>query len=222
MMLVFLTPGMFLSVVPGLAHRMSDSEDLITDSTLLRVLQFADKDYLMGLGTDTAERIAQDHAIMENYAHRGLFGEGYLGVHIVSAKYVTALNDNVSAVFVLAQFGVVGALALLLAYLAVPAAAASDGPRSTFTSWLALTAGLSFSLVSIYMIGANYGFLPFTGRNMYLLGLNSWSDVVESLILLGCIVLHRIRMDFLEEQRSTRHAAVLDQVIRGDHPPIEP
>ena len=57
--------------------------------------------------------------------------------------------------------------------------------RSSLASWLALLSGLLLGLPSIYMMAANYGILPFTGRNMYLLGLNSLSDALETMVLLG-------------------------------------
>lgn len=220
--IVFLAPQWLMGVIPGMSDKLVNEHELVTDSTLLRVLQFTNKDYLLNLGTDTAERIAQDHAIMENYAHRGLLGEGYLKVNVTPAKSVTALNDNVSAVFVLAQFGVVGGIAIVVAYLAIGIAGGSrTDDRHSFTTWLALLAGLSFCLVSIYMIAANYGLLPFTGRNMYLLGLNSLSDIVESLALLGLIVLHHARTEFHEEDESTQNAAQLDLQALVNPPPSD-
>jgi hypothetical protein len=44
-------------------------------------------------------------------------------------------------------------------------------------------AGLTFGLASLYMILANYGLTLFTGRNAYLLGLDSRADVLESFLL---------------------------------------
>jgi hypothetical protein len=215
MTIVFAAPQWAMSAIPGLKSKImteeqivADNTDLVTDSTLLRVLQFTNREYLINLGTDSAERIAQDHAIMENYCHRGLLGEGYLKVEVLPAKFVTAMNDNVSAIFIFAQFGVLGALAVLVAYVAISlATGAAQGNTHSFTSWLALIAGLSFSFVSVYMMAANYGLLPFTGRNMYLLGLNSLSDIVESLLLLVLIVLGVTRAEFHEQQESVQNAA---------------
>lgn len=219
MFLVFAAPKALLNAWPGMTGELSSDEELVTDSTLLRVLQFAQEDYLINLGTDTAERIAQDHAIMANYAHRGLFGEGYLQVDVLSAKAVTALNDNVSAVFIFAQFGVVGALAVMLAYLAVLASSLGARERiNSLTSWLSLMAGMSFALVSLYMMAANYGLLPFTGRNMYLLGLNSWSDVAESFALLFLIMLGLARADFRAKAYDKPPSDVLADVIEGNEP----
>lgn len=218
MTLVFTAPKSLLNAWPGMSGELSSDEELVTDSTLLRVLQFAQEDYLINLGTDTAERIAQDHAIMANYAHRGLFGEGYLQVDVLPAKAVTALNDNVSAIFIFAQFGVVGALAVMLAYLAVLLSALGARERvNSLTSWLALMAGMSFALVSLYMMAANYGLLPFTGRNMYLLGLNSWSDVAESFALIFFIMLGIARSDF-HTTAFEKTSSPLDDVIEGNEP----
>jgi|GEM_PF-2774670 len=215
MCFVFTKSQWVLGIVPGLAAKITteeqlitDDTELVTDSTLLRVLQFTHRDYLINLGTDNAERIAQDHAIMENYARRGLLGEGYLKVDVLPAKFVTAMNDNVSAIYIFAQFGVLGALAVVIAYVAIGLAAGGAQSRQhSFTSWLALVAGLSFCLVSVYMIMANFGLLPFTGRNLYLLGLNSQSDIVESLVLLGFIVLGLTREEFHEQAESVQNAA---------------
>jgi hypothetical protein len=237
MTLVFTKPQWVLSLVPGLHAKVSTEDQdmvedaqMVTDSTLLRVLQFTNPEYLINLGTDSAERIAQDHAIMENYAQRGFLGEGYLKVDVLPAKFVTAMNDNVSAIFIFAQFGVLGALAVVVAYLAISLATAGAHSRQhSFTSWLAIIAGLSFCLVSVYMIGANFGLLPFTGRNMYLLGLNSLSDVVESLLLLTCIVLGITRAEFHDQAESVQNAASLGlgEIVAGptderrSPPPIE-
>lgn len=219
MALVFTAPRALLNAWPGLLDEMTSDEELVTDSTLLRVLQFANEDYLINLGTDTAERIAQDHAIMANYAHRGLFGEGYLKVEVLAAKSVTALNDNVSAVFIFAQFGVVGALVVLIAYLSIMLGALGAQERiNSLTSWLALLSGMSFALVSLYMMAANYGLLPFTGRNMYLLGLNSWSDIAESFVLLLLILLGVARAGFRSAVFERPTASGMTDVIEGNDP----
>ena len=126
---------------------------------------------------------------MRNYAHRGLAGEGYLGVEVGTAKRETALNDNVFAVYGLAQFGVIGALALVAAYGSVMLSGCVFGGGCAFGRHLALMAALALGLTSLYMMGANTGLLPFTGRNMYLLGLNSLGDVAETAVLTLLIVL---------------------------------
>ncbi len=65
------------------------------------------------------------------------------------------------------------------------------GRRNPINSWsrpermLAATALLTFSTAGAYMILANYGLVMFTGKNVYLLGLDSLGDTLEALFLLG-------------------------------------
>lgn len=172
-------------VASDLDSKIASNEEIVTDSTLLRILHSADENYLINLGTDASEAILQDHAIMRNYAERGLDGSGFLGVRVIPAKQVTGMNDNVSSVYLLGQFGFFGALAASVAYLAIVLAGTGWKGRENMVSFL--SAG-TFAIVSLYMLAANAGVLPFTGRNMYLWGLNSLGDVLESLVLLGLLV----------------------------------
>lgn len=156
-----------------------------TNATKLRVVNFADPQVLENMGTDAAELILQDHQLMENYARRGWDGEGFLNVNVVRAKYETALNDNVSAVYIFGQFGIFGGCAIVICYVFIMLSSMRSGWNP-----MALTAVLSAMVIaftSIYMIGANWGFMPFTGRNLYGLGLNSRSDLLEFLLLLMLI-----------------------------------
>jgi hypothetical protein len=171
-------------VAPGLDSKIAANEEIVTDSTLLRILHSADENYLINFGTDASEAILQDHAIMRNYAERGLDGSGFLGVRVIPAKQVTGMNDNVAAVYLMGQFGFFGALAAAVAYLAIVLAGTGWKGRENMVSFLSAT---TFALVSLYMLAANAGVLPFTGRNMYLWGLNSLGDVLESLVLLGLL-----------------------------------
>lgn len=55
-----------------------------------------------------------------------------------------------------------------------------DGP------WLVgALALLTFAMAGVYMVLANYGWVLFTGKNVYLLGLDSVSDALESMALLA-------------------------------------
>lgn len=181
--------GLVQLVDPTLETKLLEEGEIVTDSTLLRVLHFADENFLMNLGTDASERILQDHAIIENYARRGVRGEGYLQVEVIPLKKDTALNDNVSAVYIFGQFGVLGAGAVCLAYLGI--LLSNVGAGAKMGDWMARLMAMSFSLTSVYMLAANWGLTPFTGRNMYLLGLDSNGDLLESAVLLGLLVLGR-------------------------------
>lgn len=192
--LVLWIPGALLKVSTGLVgvdldEKYLEQGEIATGSTALRVLNFAGDDYLINFGTDSSEAILQDHAIMENYAHRGLRGEGYMQVNIIPVKRTTALNDNVSAVFILGQFGALGAGAICLAYLAI--LLSNLGAGNSVGDWVARLVAITFALTSLYMLAANWGLTPFTGRNMYLLGLNSNGDLLEGTLLLGLLALGR-------------------------------
>jgi hypothetical protein len=66
------------------------------------------------------------------------------------------------------------------------------------------------------MMAANYGLLPFTGRNMYFLGLNSWSDVAESFALIFLIMLGIARAQFRSGVFSKPSSDVLTDIIEGN------
>jgi hypothetical protein len=205
-LMVLLTwPKMVVRLVASdLDSKIAANEEIVTDSTLLRILHSADENYLINFGTDASEAILQDHAIMRNYAERGLTGTGFLGVRVIPAKQVTGMNDNVSAVYLFGQFGYLGGLAAAGAYLAIVMAGAGWRGRENMVSFLSAA---TFSIVSLYMLAANAGALPFTGRNMYLWGLNSLGDVLESFVLLGLLVFSltpffksTARLEFLTEK----------------------
>jgi len=186
------SPLKLIEFFPGIHSRLM-SDSVITERNLLRALQVIDAEKLVEMGTDTAEAIAQDHAYVANYAHRGLSGDGFLQVDVVRAKRETALNDNAFAVFTLAQFGSIGGIAMAIGYLAImlgcilPRHSRGLGHETSYPLILALLAGLAFAFTSFYMMGANYSLTPFTGRNLYLQGLNSKSDAIESFLLLAMI-----------------------------------
>jgi hypothetical protein len=71
--------------------------------------------------------------------------------------------------YVFGQFGVIGGCAVVVAYLA--AALAASRPWHSPLRWTGGIAGLTFAITSLYMLAANWGLLPYTGRNLYLLGI---------------------------------------------------
>jgi hypothetical protein len=93
------------------------------------------------------------------------------------------------------DFGVAGVLALFLIYAAPLALAAVVRPTNQLNfRQCALALNARFSLlvlgsVSMYMILANGGLVPFTGKNVFLLGLDSIGDVLESGVLAAVSVL---------------------------------
>lgn len=67
----------------------------------------------------------------------------------------------------------------------VPVAA----PSALFRRLLASSALLTLAGAGLYMVLANYGLVLFTGKNVYLLGLDSLGDVLEAVALLGVAAL---------------------------------
>ncbi len=60
------------------------------------------------------------------------------------------------------------------------------------TGWLA---ALTLAVPSVYMVLANYRLTLFTGKNAYLLGLDSTADVLESLALVLVAALGAAMLD---------------------------
>ena len=102
------------------------------------------------------------------------------------------LNDNVTAIHLIAPFGRLGAAALL-ALLAVGAliytrGALRDGESRVLPPPLSLAGIAALWTVfgaALYMILANLEVLPFTGKNVYFLAAASGSDLLEGAILMA-------------------------------------
>ncbi len=160
---------------------------------LFRLYMLANPDMLSGVGLEPSERVAIHYHTLQSYAEQAAAaGGGFASSRLPRHLGITYLSDLVPMVFVLADFGIVGTLALALLYLTVLAAVAlrvAGGDRggrwSRQGTWIATMALLAFVLPSLYMILANLNLVLFTGKNCNLLSLNSVSDVLESAALLG-------------------------------------
>jgi len=199
--LFLLFPIPTLKIIEGVIERDIVVKDIFaTDivskgENVLRLMQYVAPTHLQEIGSKSSESVAQHYAIMNAYTRRGFLGEGYMNVKVHPSLYKTCLNDNISGVYIFSQFGVLGALAIIFAY----AILILTGYRSReeilsekiqlggLLSLLSILSALTVIVVSIYMIGANCNLLPFTGRNLYFMGLNSMSDIFESALLLSFI-----------------------------------
>ena len=139
-------------------------------------------------GTREDEELTVALHQMRQYGSQGLFGRGYLNQPQPTELRLFQLNDNVSAIHLLAPFGRAGAVAFLLV-LACGAVgitwrriSRATGPP-TYGHAIAYVSLWSVLVGSLYMILANLLILPFTGRNVYLLAASSTSDLVEGLAL---------------------------------------
>jgi hypothetical protein len=112
---------------------------------------------------------------------QGLGVFGYQGLHF---------SDNLSAVHIMHPFGRVGVVVFLAAIIlsihrAIPGLSAAPAGGHV-TAQLALWT-IAFS--AAYMVLANLGWVPFTGRNIYLLAVSSGSDLAEGFVLVSMAIL---------------------------------
>jgi hypothetical protein len=155
-----------------------------------RILLAVDPGVLEESGLIAAEKQLGHKRTFLAYSHAGFTGAGYMERPISSALAATALNDNVPSVFLLNDFGLAGfagVLLVLLLWIYLWMAAAPSGPAG-YGRMLSAGALVTLIFVDIYMILSNCGIFLFTGKNVFLWGLNSTSDLFHSALLL-CFLL---------------------------------
>jgi hypothetical protein len=158
-----------------------------TKMAKVRMLQFFHPEMVASFGTREAENLRVTMAHLKNYSGYDT-GVGYMQVRAPTILKRYHVDDNVSAVHLLAPFGRVGTMLFLLLEVAAAAAVtlcaarlAEPGRRGPVAAVLAVW---TITLVSLYMVLANMGCVPFTGRNVYLISVASGSDVVEAMALI--------------------------------------
>ena len=124
------------------------------------------------------------------YAASGLAGHGLAGPTVIGRGVPAAVSDaeNAFSVYLLAEHGFLGGLAVLAAYIVmaiVPLGvlwsiyrAPPDAKRPDDTAIAVLVGGiLLITVPAVYVAASNLAMVPLTGQNMPFLGLNAWSDV---------------------------------------------
>lgn len=117
-----------------------------------------------------------------------LAGHGFLSIPRPTVLAPYHLNDNVTAIHLIAPFGRLGAAAFLLLLGAAAllytrqALREGDPPPLKLAGIAALWTIFGAAL---YMILANLEVLPFTGKNVYFLAASSGSDLLEGAILIA-------------------------------------
>ena len=162
-----------------------------SDTTYARLLHSAEPERLRELATKRGESLAITSAILQSYVDSGVFGRGYGATDVSPLLGSTAMRDFAPAVFVAAEWGLTGTVALLAIYALylglgvqrTPWADAASGASGAIEAIAAATIAVS----SIYMILANHELLLLTGKNAYLFGLDSAGDLVEFTFLLFLI-----------------------------------
>ncbi len=195
-----LSPGLTGWTAVDVEKARSDraaAEDLLdsrtrTDQNTLRLWNVIAPAELSQVGTQSAEGLVIVMANLRDYAGRGTLGEGYLSVPLSEALRATHLDDNLSAVHVLAAFGWLGGLALLAflsAWALAPVLALQGSGSGGIASWITPRVAFGLMLVwtiavaGLYMFSANVELLLFTGKNVYFLAAASRSDLVEGTLL---------------------------------------
>lgn len=158
------------------------------DSNDIRMLHQFHGDLVTGFGTRAAVSNTQFWLDLGTFTAT-LTGQGYLTDQTLGAFGYQALHfsDNLSAVHLMHPFGRIGAALFLaaLVYSLSPALGNRDATASE-GGWLTARLALwTVIFVAAYMILANLGWVPFTGRNIYLLAVSSGSDIAEGFMLLA-------------------------------------
>ncbi|HSY52298.1 MAG TPA: hypothetical protein VLC46_26080 [Thermoanaerobaculia bacterium] len=179
-------------VMPLLGNEESMLERA-SDANFARLIHFAEPDRLRELATKRGESLAVTSAILQRYISTGLTGRGYGRSEMSPQLGDTALRDFAPAVFIAAEWGLAGTLAMIVLYLGFLMAGRTvapwrwpdqAAPARSPAGAMAYVAAATIAIASIYMILANHELLLLTGKNAYLLGLDSAGDILETIFLL--------------------------------------
>jgi len=183
-------------ILTGLATLFPEKASVFrSDRNYLRVLGFASPDELERVGRRSSEELVIMSAVLDRYTRTSLTGRGYFASELSPHIASTSLREHAPAVFVSAEWGRSGITGLVLLYLAAGIAGgvvpfgwtrrrtSRRGFEWGMLEGCALMASLTFATASLYMLAANHGLVVFTGKNAYLLGMDSMADVLEVLAL---------------------------------------
>jgi hypothetical protein len=180
------------------------------DRNSVRILAYLRPGHVAEIGTKVSmESLDQTTSLGPLTSH--LVGHGYLTpsyIHTALRDY--QYSDNLSAVHIVWPWGRIGVLSVLAVILAGTAAlqpARRHGPegaaedRDDWVRIAALGASLTFFWAGAYMVLANLNWVPFTGRNVYLLAVTSGGDLAEGFVLLMMAALPYAGMPAQDEVR---------------------
>jgi hypothetical protein len=174
--------------------------DAFVERNYLRVLAYAYPEELEKIARRSSEELAVMNAVMDGYTTRPFRACRYFSSEISPHLRPTALREHVTSVLLAAEWSFLGVIGVVLIFIAAMLAGwrlspwrAEDDCSSPASLWrnpcflrlVALLSALTFAIPSLYMILANYRLTLFTGKNVYLLGVDSTTDVLESLLLAG-------------------------------------
>lgn len=171
------------------------TSELDSERNYLRLLEFAYPERLREVARRDSDRLAVMSTVMRAYTTVPFTGRGYFTSELSPHLRATTLREHAPAVFVAAEWGAAGVTGLLLVYLSfallggawLDARGVSGERRPTgqrIAMGVSALAALTLAIPSVYMLLANYRLTLFTGKNPYLLGLDSTADVLETCVLL--------------------------------------
>jgi len=163
---------------------------------ILRIWYSVRPDEVGDFATSSAQNLGAAMAHLHDYSACPesrwpgcLAGHGYLSIPRPTVLAPYHLNDNVTAIHLIAPFGRLGAAALLLllaagAYLYTRGALRDANALPPPEVLAGIAAVWTICGAALYMILANLEVLPFTGKNAYFLAASSGSDLLEGTILI--------------------------------------
>jgi hypothetical protein len=171
-------------------------DDRSTDPNWLRLRAVFAPNHIVEIG-NRAAAVQLDQSLLLGELTGTLLGRGWLTpVDLGTFRWqATHLSDYLSAAHIMAPFGRLGAIALLLV-LAAAAVAAIAGRITAPAPWPNLAGALAIWTLfgaAAYMVLANLLLVPFTGRNIYLLAASSGGDLMEGL---GLLLMTRIGLSY--------------------------
>ncbi|MBV9418540.1 MAG: hypothetical protein JO348_02090, partial [Alphaproteobacteria bacterium] len=192
-------PSATFSSAPAGADRTAEREldsQMHKTQNILRIWYSVRPDDVGDFATSSAQNLGAAMAHLHDYGACPesqwpgcLKGHGYLAIPRPTVLAPYHLNDNVTAIHLIAPLGRLGAATLLL--LLATAALLYTRGREGLPPPLRL-AGIAALWTmfgaALYMILANLEVLPFTGKNVYFLAASSGSDLLEGAILLALAV----------------------------------
>ena len=202
-LLAFNLPGITASPTEQIADMSTASqaaeleEKIARSQNELRILSLLDPESAQSTGTAESETLNAALAHYSDYTdcplRDGLIcrlrGQTFLGVPRPTELLAVHMDDNVSAIHLVAQFGRSAAAGLILLLLAMAAMNTKSSPvkigdefslrqvlriNSAILAWV-------IALVALYMVLANFRIVPFTGQNVFLLAAASGSDALFSI-----------------------------------------
>jgi len=176
-------PDLFRPILPDMEGPRSGLEEWSRNDLLL--LERGDPDALRLIGESRSEALAVMRETMRSYTRGNWWGQGFLEGRVSPQIRTTATREHVVTGLLASQWGAPGTLGLLALLAAVLRPLLPADRWSGRARFVSATALLTFSGAGVYMVFANYGWALFTGKNVYLLGLDSLGDTLEALAVLG-------------------------------------